>query len=118
MNPSIRKEIEDSANPACNREVAPVTTGGYCIITGHPSMGVLDIEYGFNTIAEAELALESMSIVPEDSDVDIEIELGSDVFDTPTDSELLAQDRDVPSKVVLGPCLADGRNPLMRLVKS
>jgi hypothetical protein len=118
MNPSIRKELEDSANPACNRYVTQSPDGEtWAVVTEHPSLGIIDEQYGFDTIAEAELVLESMSITDADSDVDLEIELSSGVFDTVTDSEYLANNRDVPSRVELGPCLTEGGRPLMRLVR-
>ena len=121
MNPSIRKEIEDSANPTCNRTVTRAPDGTWGIVTDHPSLGTIGYDGGYDTHAEAELVLESMSIVEEGSDIDLEIELGSDVFDEETDSEWLANNRDVPSRVELDPVweqgICSGGLPLMRLVK-
>lgn len=110
MNPTIRKELEDSANPACGMQVEQEPDGTWSVVTEHPILGVVDVERGFESREDAQLHIDVGYCLSggENIDVDLEIEMDNEYSHALTESEWLGKNRDVPSKVVLDPSYNEG----------
>ena len=119
MNPSIRKELEDSANPVASWHVAEADDGSWAAIKSHPSLGIEDVVTDFVSAVEAQSWIDGLTIEDEDevSMIDLEIANDDDSWLDANDPFYLSENRgDVPSHAVLDPADIEGGTIRLRRV--